>query len=225
MKKEGIFFKNLWGDYAVYVLIIINDVLLRVGTALSLTPLLLIVLSFSILFTDCTCVKDFAGAEAEQQYACVENKPDQMPEISEVGRLVKIEYYDVHRWYAIFETDVDYLFCHYEPDEYETQKSIVEEKYIFQKETITQFGSTCEPMVEFDGYQWKILATEEYGLDFPKEVILIGCSDEAREIVYISYEDIDLDFVTSLEDFIRDDCRWGDVQKRKKGWRFFGLLS
>jgi hypothetical protein len=44
-----------------------------------------------------------------------------------------------------------------------------------------------------DGYHFRLLSAEEYKqtIDFPEQLILIGYSDETREIVYLVYDSMD----------------------------------
>ncbi len=131
-----------------------------------------------------------------------------MPELSELGNTTDIEHYNVFSAFYIFSTETDYLICRYTQEEYEIQKTRLDTAYTFQTETITDDYSNCEPMIEIDGYQFRMLSNEAYDLYFPKNIVLIGCSDEAREIVYLEFYDLDLDFVDSLKDFITDECGW-----------------
>ena len=65
-------------------------------------------------------------------------------------------------------------------------------------------------MAKIDGYIFRMLSFDEYGdeLYFPKHIIFVGYSDESNEIIYGEFNDIELDFIESLEDFIQDDCCW-----------------
>ena len=81
-------------------------------------------------------------------------------------------------------------------------------EYVFQTETITENESNCEPSAQVDGFEFRILSIEEYDLYYPKQVILIGYSDDDYEIVYASYCDWDLDYISSLQNFIISECGW-----------------
>ena len=89
------------------------------------------------------------------------------------------------------------MICQYAQEEYAIQKARLDSAYTFQEETIT-----------IDGYQFKMLSVEKYNLSYPNNIILIGCSDATREIVYLEFYDFDLDIISSLEDFIIDECGW-----------------
>ena len=137
-----------------------------------------------------------------------------MPELSAIGRPTDIEYHNVFAVFFIFSSETDYLICRYTPEEYEIRKAALETEYTFQTETITEGTSKCEPMADVDGYQFRMLSPEEYNgtILYPKKMILIGYSDNAREIVYVAFEDWDLDYMSSFKDFIVDDCGWKHIR-------------
>lgn len=170
--------------------------------------LFLMVFLFSSFLIGWTQVKHYKSDEAVQQYSSVKSESNMMPELSELGNTTDIEHYNVFSAFYIFSTETDYLICRYTQEEYEIQKTRLDTAYTFQTETITDDYSNCEPMIEIDGYQFRMLSNEAYDLYFPKNIVLIGCSDEAREIVYLEFYDLDLDFVYSLKDFITDECGW-----------------
>ena len=109
----------------------------------------------------------------------------------------------------------DYLFCQYTPEEYALQKQQLDQTYRFREENITIDGYEFQPFVEMDGYHFRVLADDgEYDpyITYPKYMVLIGCSDEAHEIVYLSFFDTDLDYITSLPDFLNGECGWKHIR-------------
>lgn len=183
--------------------------------ALSIVILLLFLVSFffSWICASITQVKHYEGTEAEQKCAA-EMRLLRMPELSDIGNPTEVEYYYVDSRVAIFCSETNHLICRYTPEEYEIQKARLDEAYTFQTEAIMLYDSSCEPMTEIDGYQFRMLSTEAYkeSLDYPKSVILIGYSDEAREIAYIAYYNFDLDYISSLDTFIVEECGWKHVR-------------
>lgn len=157
-------------------------------------------------------VGHFDGEEAVGQYASVKEEHALMPSLSEVGQPTEIECHKVRSFQFIFSWDTDYLICRYTPEEYETEKSRLDDIYIFQEKAIIDSDACCEPSAELEGYVFRMLSTEgEYErreIDYPKRIMLVACSDEAKEIVYVAYEDVDLDYISSLPDHITDDCGW-----------------
>lgn len=182
---------------------------LKIISSAAILLLLPVAFLFSVIFTGHTQIKHYQGAEARAYYASVKSEYTLMPELTEVGRPLDIECYNVFSS-AIFSDKADYLICRYTPDEYETQKAELERKYIFQTEPIIHSDGKCEPMADIDGYQFRLLSIKEHkkGLYYPKRIILIGCSDEKLKIVYIAFENLDLDYIPSLKEFIIHSCGW-----------------
>lgn len=186
----------------------------KIGLAAVIVALFLILFFFSSLFTEYTQVRRTQGAEAKEQYAAVQSENALLPEFSEIGQPIDIEYVNVFSSVVIFEVETDYLICSYAPDEYECQKAKLEETYVFQTEPVTDTHSTYEPTVVIDGYHFRMLSIDQYDevLTYPKEVVLIGYSDKAKGIVYVAFEGWDLDYIASLEDLLADECGWGYVR-------------
>lgn len=218
------------------ILLLVKDVLLNIGVAVVyfLIPLLvagllawcifsnskiwkkyilssailvlfLITFFFSSLIVGWTQLKRYEGNEAVQQYSTSESESKLMPELSELGNPEKIEYYNLFSVFFIFTYETDGLICTYTQEEYAIQKARLDTTYNFQTE---KTADNILPAVEIDGYQFRLLSNNEYDLCYPKEVHLVGYSDDANEIVYIEFYDVDLDYITSLEKFIADECGW-----------------
>ena len=185
--------------------------------------LFIVLFAGSAAFADYVQVKHYDGAKAKERYtAAMAEQPYRaaqiastlMPELSEIGQPFDIGYGHVWQSAFIFSSDADFLICHYTPEEYEIQKAALDTEYVFQTEGIPNQHSDGQPSAEVDGYQFRFLSIEEYEvtIDYPKHVILIGYSDKAHKIVYILYNDTDLDYIPSLEDFILDYCGWKYVR-------------
>ena len=180
----------------------------KVVLSVVILVLFAMVFQFFCLIAGWTQVKSYEGDEAVQKYSSL--KSEMLPKLSEVGETTNTEYHNVFSFIYIFSYETNYLICQYEQEEYENQKNRLDSTYIFQTETITDYDSNCEPMVKIGDYQFKMLSVENYDLYYPKHVVLIGYSDNAREIVYLEFYDIDLDYIPSLKDFIIDEfgCGW-----------------
>ncbi len=156
----------------------------------------------------------YENDKATTQYLAAE-KNEQMPSLTELGETIGIDYYKVSSAEYIFSWNTNYLCCRYSPTEYENQKKQLDEKYIFQIKNITDGGSSCEPSLELEDYVIRALSTEgEYdeSIYWPKKTMFIAFSDKEKEIIYISYEDTDLDYISSLKDFIITDCGWNYIR-------------
>lgn len=167
--------------------------------------LFLITLFFSFFIAGWTQLKRYEGNEAVQQYSNSVSESKLMPELSELGNPEKIEYYNLFSAFCIFSYETDGLICTYTQEEYLIQKVRLDTTYNFQTE---KTADDILPAVEIDEYQFRLLSIDEYDLYYPKDVVLVGYSDDANEIVYIEFYDIDLDYITSLQEFIADECGW-----------------
>ena len=176
--------------------------------------LFVIIFTYSSFLLGFVSVDTYKGKEAELEYIAAMKENTLMPALSDLGSCETIEYHDVFAAFYIFSSETDHLICRYSSDEYEIQKAALESKYAFQTKKITERYSEWDPSTEIDGYCFRLLSLEEYEdiLEFPKIMILIGYSDAAREIVYIEFENIDLDYITSLKDFINNECGWKYVR-------------
>lgn len=172
--------------------------------------LMLFLMSFSVssILMGWTQVKCYEETDALQQYTGIKSESEMMPKWAELGETTAIEYSRVSSFCFIFSSRTDYLICSYMQEEYESQKNRLNTAYTFQTEAITDDYSNCEPMIEMDGYQFRMLSVEGYELYYPKNIILIGYSDDERKIVYLEFYDADLDYITSLQEFITYDCGW-----------------
>ena len=93
----------------------------------------------------------------------------------------------------------------------EVGKAELDEAYVFETQALESCGEVCEPTDELDGFFLRMLDTGKYRgshLEYPKRLVLIGTNDETREIMYIAYYDFDLDYITSLSDFVYRKCGW-----------------
>lgn len=157
----------------------------------------------------------YENDDAIPRYTSFIQENELMPSLDEIGQPVAIEYCDVLTTAYIYASEADHLICRYDPEGYALQKKQLEENYIFQTEILSSYGHSCEPSAEVDGYRFRVLSTEgEYEpyIDYPGHTVLIGYSDEAQEIVYLSFHDTDLDHITSLTDFLNEECGWKHVR-------------
>ena len=155
-------------------------------------------------------VNSFSGEEIKVQYATVKEESPLMPELEEIGDPEQTELYRT-RYLALFWTAETYhLVCQYTPDEYEEQKALLEADYVFQTEDFTYCGDLCQCSARVGEYEFRILSPVAYENDYyyPKDFMLIGTSDKDCRIVYMAFEDHDLDYIPSLGEFILDDCCW-----------------
>lgn len=182
---------------------------LYIGCIITTAVFLTLSLFFDI-FAEIVLIKNYAGVDTEVLYVTTMDEYPLLPKLSENGNYTNLEYYNVVNEYSLFYSESTCFIFGYSQEEYFLQKEALENIYTFQSQVIRDRDSVCEPMTEIDGYTFRLLSIEEYKdtLDYPKEVMLVGYSDQTREIVYLMYQDYDCDYISSLPDFIRNSCNW-----------------
>lgn len=178
------------------------------------------------LFGTYVSLDRYRNDDVAAHYSLVTQYDDQMPSLDEIGEPDQLQYYNVRTRYYFFFPEADYLICRYTPEEYALQKNSLEEKYTFQKETMYSldydfeehaysYVHPCDPGVVLDGYHFRVLSTElghSHDTDYPWQMNLIAYSDEKCEIIYLSYHHTDIDYHTSLTDFLQNECGWNHVR-------------
>lgn len=158
----------------------------------------------------------YENDDVQEHYAEVEAQFELMPSLTEIGHPDGVEYYDYFSSaFGIFTCDSDVLICRYDDANYAEQKSLLDDRYVFQTEWMTAYEYDCEPAVEIDGYQFRTLSVEEVyekGIYYPKRLIFIATNDTKNELVYIAFYNDDLDYIESLGDFINVDCGWRHIR-------------
>lgn len=125
-----------------------------------------------------------------------------------------MEYYYYEGNGSIFTWTSDVLICGYSDKTYQEHLSWLEDHYVIQQEQVSAHEYILEPRVSVDGYDFRMLSFEEteYQLDYPKYMVFIATNDETQEIVWLYYEDPDIDYIRSLEEHILNDCGWKHIR-------------
>lgn len=157
----------------------------------------------------------YGADELTEPYAAAKEERPLLPDLTEIGTPEAMDYYDYESTLSLFQNESDTLICRYSPEEYEKEKAALEKRFVFQNRSMTANGYTCPPSVTLDGYVFRVLSFEgEYAYQntYPNRMTFIATNDETHEIVYLSFCDDDLDYITDLSDFIRDDCGWKHIR-------------
>lgn len=156
------------------------------------------------IFSSHKQLKSYHGEIAIEKYT--ENYFEEMklPEISNLGGFLNFEYYYYEYFNLICNPGTHIIICSYDAETYEIQKEKINTTYYFQEEKI----NTTEPQVTIDGYKYRMLSNEAYFNYFPKDVAFIATNDSTNEIVYMSYCNVELDYIKSTEEFILNECGW-----------------
>lgn len=196
---------------AVLMFLIILIMAKKTWTKVALCMAVLIVSLFSffafIAFQEYEIINCYENEELQEKY--VESDNSFMPELSEISKPEKLQYYHYEGSGFVFSWESKTLICKYSADEYLQQKASLDEKYIFMLDDRTNHQ---ELVTNIDGYSFRVLSSGEYEMDYPKEVVLIATNDETKEIAYLSYDDQDIDYIDSLDEFILDDCGWEHIR-------------
>lgn len=161
----------------------------------------------------------FENEELKIEYSKKAEKNELMPSLDEIGTAIDTDYYNIYLQYFIYFTpETDYLVCEYTTEDYEKQKNFIEKEYIFQKKQLSNYDASCESVTEIDGFSFKALSIDEKSyaenIDYPKKMMIIAFSDKTNEIIYMTFHDDDIDYISSFNEFINDDCGWKYIRKR-----------
>lgn len=182
---------------------------------------ILILLIFAILFVfgftlgHFENLRRFEGEEAKQQFE-ESVRWEVLPNFDEIGEPNSVEYIDYFSSeFLIFTNEVDALICQYASAEYEIQKELLDETYTFQTVPMIAHGYSCNPTANIGDYQFRALVidgTYSNAVHYPQCMNFVAYNDETQEIVYLSAYDDDLDFIQSLEEFLKVDCAWNHIR-------------
>lgn len=159
----------------------------------------------------------YKNEEIGKHYTQVCTEFDLMPTMQEIGDYVQIEHYDYFSQSGlIFTCDADTLIVSYTDEEYQKQKALLDDRYVFQEEPVTALDYTCTPYAEIQNYFFRMLCIEDESsmkINYPKKIIFIATNDQQRSIAYTAFYDDDLDYIQSLESFLLKDCGWKHIVK------------
>ena len=158
-----------------------------------------------------------SDSEIGQGYTEVCQNFDCMPTLDELGNYTKVEHFDYFSSsFGIFTSDADTLAVYYDSEEYQKQKALLDNKFVFQEAGMTALEYTCMPSAAINGYLFRTLNIDEkYGwdADYPKKMVFIATNDKDCSISYTAFYNDDLDYIESLEEFLLNDCGWKHIVK------------
>ena len=215
-------FPILWGALSALFAYVVRPKVLKVLYVIALLPITYFaILLLSLIHREGIVRYDRDTFESHEEE--ITAKFYNMPEIDEMGEYEELEYYHFAQIYTLlFMSDVHTVVCQYSEEEYEAQKSYIEENYVFITEDYLDQSRDdgdyyLSPTAEVDGFTFRYLDESSYGFYHPKYIVLIGMNDETREIAYIDFYDIDLDYLSPLDEFILDECGWEHVSDIRSG--------
>ena len=137
-----------------------------------------------------------------------------MPSLEEIGN-----YQDINYWYGyqdvlFFQSHAFLLKVFYSQKEYFEKLENIQQQYVFLEEPVQYTQERfLLPQAEFelDGYHFQVVSqTKDWEAVYPKDFMMIGCSEEQNSIVYLYFYDENLDYIStqeepkSMEEFVRE---------------------
>lgn len=152
--------------------------------------------------------RSFENAEEINEYC---NKNDSLNDdfdFEKFGKYESIESYKYHSM-AIFSQEAYTTIAKYDDDNFDTEKSKIENSYKFYNTPVG--NEEAEPVFSSEGFSFRVEISDWY----PKEMNLVGINEATNEIAFIAFYDYDLDTITDFGDFLNDYCGWRYVIKER----------
>lgn len=133
----------------------------------------------------------------------------------ELGDPEDASYHDCLRQAGLyFDTKVHALVCRYGED-YEAQKAALETVLPFREEPLKSSDPNTGEKLQFDpdlrigNDRFRFLEPGEgHESWFGNFCVLFITNDETRELAFLVYDDVEVDYVTDITEFIEYDCCW-----------------
>jgi len=159
------------------------------------------------------------GTEALNEYLSFSEKYPELPDEGALGEPESMKYHVFTDMQLIFTSETSVLLCQYSPDEYTQMKERINSVYSFETEPRPRKYPHIFPRAVVSGFDIRMLSLNEDRyksledapkqlsyLEYPKKMIFIGTNNHTNEILYMYFEDIDLDYIDSFEDFLLKYC-------------------
>lgn len=136
-------------------------------------------------------------------YDTVRVENEFMPSLDELGDYKDIDMTCFKRISA-FSSESCTLKVKYKSKIYEQEKENLSRKYSASYFPAISSSSSGDNTIEKDGYTISYI---DRG-NFPKQIFLIATNDDKKTVKYICFNDPDLDYIESFDDFLKKECRW-----------------
>lgn len=189
----------------VLYLIIFSELL--TGTKKILTTLTVIAFGVIFFFAQLYSGVEYLTKLKEEKAWTAYNSSlyfDFQPKQTDLGEPESFEYYIYNAAGAIYEIHAGTAIARYDESQYQEQNQRIDSTYNF---ATSESKWTPYKETSIGQYRFRLL-TEQEGISYPKNMYIIGTNDHTKEIVYIRFVDVDLDYITSMEDFINNECGW-----------------
>lgn len=179
-------------------------VLAIISTVIIISLIVILLLAF-LLFG----YKSFVSYDIKE-WDELETKETYLPSVNEMGEYSDLNY-KCQTISAVFFVSKAYtLKATYNEEEFEKQKDIINTEMVFQDKIIEKADEDTiekEASFEIDDFKFRMLS-EEYELDYPKEIVFVGISEEKKEIAFVVFSDPDLDYIDTFPEFLIKTCGW-----------------
>lgn len=140
-------------------------------------------------------------------------RPVPMPAPDELADAERVRF---QRYTGNFWGEAAYIvLARYDAATYARRKAELDERIAFQTEPIAQRdGPVIEPSFRMDGFDVRFakLGEEPYQAEVPEDMYFVGTADETHEILYVYYDDVNLDVISRpIEDALPELIRWACV--------------
>lgn len=136
-------------------------------------------------------------------YDTVRVENEFMPALDELGN-----YKDVDMTYfkriSAFSSESCTLKVKYKSKIYEQEKEKIYKNCTASYFPAASSSASDDNTIEKDGYRFSYI---DQG-NFPKKIYLIATNDDKKTISYICFNDPDLDYIESFDEFLKKECRW-----------------
>ena len=109
------------------------------------------------------------------------------------------------------------LLCQYDAADYEAAKAALETKHSFRTELLNTGvkGVMVEPYVSIGNDFFRLLWPldgDKKSWEFYKESLFMMTNDVEHQIGFIVFQDVDLDYVDDLTEFLNEWCGWKNIR-------------
>lgn len=176
------------------------------GADIVIKKILCVLLAAAIAFLFCGCKKISYDIS---EYEKLVEKNDLLPSLSQLGSYSSVSVMHYHDSGIIYNADAYTLTVEYSDGEYEGTRDGFLKNCAFESGIIKDENGEKETEFKYDGYTLKVFNFDIYELEYPHEIFMMGYSDSLNQLVFVYFEDEDLDhFDGNFADFLADNCGW-----------------
>ena len=146
-----------------------------------------------------------------EEYSAVRERYEFLPAIDELGDGEDLSFTHFKKSQFIFSSNSYTLTVKCSDSEFIDYKKKFDAEFVYEENKIKHDKDEVEkePSFELDSFEFKTLSFKKYRIEYPRQIVFVGFSDEKNEIVFVVFEDEDRDYIEgSFEDCLKSDCGW-----------------